>query len=159
MLIALAILALQGDKIFDSENNIFENFRITDFDDRKLEKGIEILSRSKKYMKKDEKIIINKAESMLDLIRGITKLNRINDLRDFDESDFFRSMDVKDKRNMMVKEIIDVFPEDKKNKINKILDMKNKMFLLKDLVTSGALEQLGSINDLEDALSSDDEES
>ncbi len=31
-----------------------------------------------------------------------------------DETDFFRKMDSDDKKNMMIKEIIDVFPEKEK---------------------------------------------
>ncbi|SHH00377.1 hypothetical protein [Tepidibacter thalassicus] len=158
MLIALAILAFRGDKILNTEMNVFENFRNINLDNDKLERGIEILSRSKKYMRKDEKALITKVESMLDLVRGIKRLNNINDIKEFDESDFFRSMDIRDRRNMMIKEIIDVFPEDKKSSINKILDMKKKMYLLKELMSSGVLEQLSDINQLEEALGSEDKE-
>lgn len=133
MIIALAVLALNGDKLLDSEKDIFENFRGTELNEKGLERGIEMLMRSKKYMKPDEKVIVNKAESMLDLIRGIKKLSNINESVEIDESDFFRSMDIKDRRNMMVKEIIEVFPEDKRNSITKIMDMKKRWNCSKSL--------------------------
>ncbi|CAH2214321.1 hypothetical protein [Tepidibacter aestuarii] len=157
MIIALAVLALNGDKLLDSEKDIFENFRGTELNEKGLERGIEMLMRSKKYMKPDEKVIVNKAESMLDLIRGIKKLSNINESVEIDESDFFRSMDIKDRRNMMVKEIIEVFPEDKRNSITKIMDMKKKMELFKELIQSEAMGDMKNMNFLQNLISSDEE--
>ncbi|WP_099191489.1 hypothetical protein [Tepidibacter mesophilus] len=157
MIIAMAVLALNGDKLLNSEKDIFESFRGGELNEKGLERGIEMLMRSKKYMKSDEKLIINKAESMLDLIRGIKKLSSVNEARGIEEPDFFRSMDNKDRRNMMIKEIIEVFPENKKESITKIMDMKKKMELLKDLMQSEALGDMKNMNFLQNLISSDEE--
>ncbi|WFD11383.1 hypothetical protein [Tepidibacter hydrothermalis] len=157
MVIAMAILALNGDKLLNSEKDILENFRMGELNEKSLERGIEILMRSKKYMKSDEKLVVNKAESMLDLIRGIKKLSGVNEVREMEDSDFFRSMDTKDRRNMMIKEIIEVFPDNKKESITKIMDMKKKMELLKDLIQSEAMGDMKNMNLLQNLISSDEE--
>ncbi len=50
-----------------------------------------------------------------------------------DESDFFRSMDEEDKKNMMIKEILEVFPEKKKQSVEKALEMKKMIDLFAEL--------------------------
>ncbi len=157
MIIAMAVLALNGDKLLNSEKDILGNFRMEELNEKGLERGIEMLMRSKKYMKSDEKLVINKAESMLDLIRGIKKLSAVNEPREMDDSDFFRSMDSKDRRNMMIKEIIEVFPENKKEGITKIMDMKKKIELLKELMQSEAMGDMKNMNFLQNLISSDEE--
>lgn len=157
MIIAMAVLALNGDKLLNNEKDILENFRVGELNEKGLERGIEMLMRSKKYMKSDEKLVVNKAESMLDLIRGIKKLSGVNEVREMEEGDFFRSMDNKDRRNMMIKEIIEVFPENKKESITKIMDMKKKIELFKDLMQSEAMGDMKNMNFLQNLISSDEE--
>ena len=153
----MAVLALNGDKLLNNEKDILENFRVGELNEKGLERGIEMLMRSKKYMKSDEKVIISKAESMLDLIRGIKKLSGVNEERLVEDSDFFRSMDNKDRRNMMIKEIIEVFPDNKKEGITKIMDMKKKMELFKDLMQSEAMGDMKNMSFLQNLISSDEE--
>ncbi len=74
-----------------------------------------------------------KMESVLDLVKGIKKLNDVDILVKEDESDFFRSMDEEDKKNMMIKEILEVFPEKKKQSVEKALEMKKMIDLFAEL--------------------------
>jgi hypothetical protein len=154
---AMAVLAFNKDKLLNNENDILGNFRMGELNEKSLERGIEMLTRSKKYMKSDEKFMVNKAESTLDLIRGIKKLSNASEAVEMDESDFFRSMDTKDRRNMMIKEVIEVFPENKKESIEKIMDMKKKIELFKDLVQSEAMGDMKNMNLLQNLISSDEE--
>ncbi|WP_343098375.1 hypothetical protein, partial [Clostridioides difficile] len=110
---------------------------------------------TKKYMSKDERKILIKIESVLDLVRGIKKLNNIDMVDIEDETDFFRKMDSDDKKNMMIKEIIDVFPEKRKNSVEKAIGMKKKidlfaeLFLPDDFGEGGfSLSSLANINNL-----------
>ena len=116
------------------DENILDKLRNINLDEDGMERGIEILNRSKKYMKKDEKVVISRIESILDLTRGIKKFNKVNDVREVEDSDFFRSMGEKDKRNMMLKEIIEIFPENKKSAINQAIDMKNKFNIITEIM-------------------------
>ena len=116
-----------------------------------LDRGMEIITRTKKYMNKEERNILIKLESVLDLVKGIKKLNDINILSEEDESDFFRSMDEEDKKNMMIKEILEVFPEKKKQSVEKALEMKKMIELfLPDGEEGGgfSLSSLADINNL-----------
>ena len=61
------------------------------------------------------------------------KLKDINILSEQDESDFFRSMDEEDKKNMMIKEILEVFPEKKKQSVERALEMKKMIDLFAEL--------------------------
>jgi hypothetical protein len=70
---------------------------------------------------------------MLDLVRGIKKLSSVEDINDIDESDFFRTMDEEDKKNMMIKEILEVFPDKKRDSIEKAIDIKKKIELFAEL--------------------------
>ena len=47
--------------------------------DEDLDRGMEIITRTKKYMNRDEKKFLLKLESMLDLVRGIKKLSSVED--------------------------------------------------------------------------------
>lgn len=135
ILLALGVLLLQDKANINlKDKNFLGALRKINLGDDSMERGIEILSRSKKYMKKDEKLLLSKVETILDLTRGIKKLNKIGEIHEIEESDFFRSMDGKDKRNMMIKEIIEVFPDDKKTTINRAIDMKSKFSLLTELL-------------------------
>ena len=120
-----------------------------------LDRGMEIITRTKKYMNKEERNILIKLESVLDLVKGIKKLNDINILSDEDESDFFRSMDEEDKKNMMIKEILEVFPEKKKQSVEKALEMKKMIDLFAELFLPDgeegggfSLSSLADINNL-----------
>lgn len=104
---------------FDA-NDIKRGLRLMDLSEEDLEMGMEIITRTKKYMSKDERKILIKIESVLDLVRGIKKLNNIDMVDIEDETDFFRKMDSDDKKNMMIKEIIDVFPEKEKIQLKKL---------------------------------------
>ena len=114
-------------------SDVNKGIKLLELSDEDLDRGMEIIARTKKYMNKDERNILIKLESVLDLVKGIKKLNDINILSEQDESDFFRSMDEEDKKNMMIKEILEVFPEKKKQSVEKALDMKKKIDLLAEL--------------------------
>lgn len=120
-----------------------------------LDRGMEIITRTKKYMNKEERNILIKLESVLDLVKCIKKLNDINILSEEDESDFFRSMDEEDKKNMMIKEILEVFPEKKKQSVEKALEMKKMIDLFAELFLPDgeegggfSLSSLADINNL-----------
>ena len=112
--------------------DINNGIKLMDLSDEDLERGMEIITRTKKYMSKDEKKFLVKVESLLDLVRGIKKLSSIDELEE-EESNFFRSMDDEDKKNMMIKEILEVFPEKRKESIEKAIDMKKKIDLFAEL--------------------------
>lgn len=132
------------DDVIDNYEDInpTPNFNINDFNkgikmlelsDDDLDRGLEIITRTKKYMDKDERKFLIKIESILDLVKGIKKLSSVDLVDDEDESDFFRSMEEEDKKNMMIKEIIDVFPESKKESVEKAIDIKKKIELFAEL--------------------------
>ncbi|MGL6107668.1 hypothetical protein [Romboutsia sp.] len=141
-------------------DDINKGMKLMDLSDEDLERGMEIIARTKKYMSKDEKKLLVKVESLLDLVRGIKKLSSL-DIMEEDETNFFRSMDEEDKKNMMIKEILEVFPEKRKDSIDKAIDMKKKidlfaeLFLPDDFGESGFslsslvnISNLGSMNNL-----------
>ena len=97
--------------------DVNKGINLMDLSEEDLDRGMEIITRTKKYMNKEERNILIKLESVLDLVKGIKKLNDINVLSEEDESEFFRSMDEEDKKNMMIKEILEVFPEKKKQSV------------------------------------------
>ena len=90
--------------------DVNKGINLMDLSDEDLDRGMEIITRTKKYMNREERNILIKLESVLDLVKGIKKLNGVNILVEEDESEFFRSMDEEDKKNMMIKEILEVFP-------------------------------------------------
>ena len=135
-------------------NDIDTGMKLMDLSEDDLERGMEIITRTKKYMSTDERKILVKVESVLDLVRGIKKLSSI-DIMEEDETDFFRSMDEEDKKNMMIKEILEVFPEKRKDSLNKAIDIKKKidlfaeLFLPDDFGEGGfSLSSLANINNL-----------
>ena len=135
-------------------NDINTGMKLMDLSEDDLERGMEIITRTKKYMSTDERKILVKVESVLDLVRGIKKLSSI-DIMQEDETDFFRSMDEEDKKNMMIKEILDIFPEKRKDSLNKAIDIKKKidlfaeLFLPDDFGEGGfSLSSLANINNL-----------
>ena len=135
-------------------NDIDTGMKLMDLSEDDLERGMEIITRTKKYMSTDERKILVKVESVLDLVRGIKKLSSI-DIMQEDETDFFRSMDEEDKKNMMIKEILEVFPEKRKDSLNKAIDIKKKidlfaeLFLPDDFGEGGfSLSSLANINNL-----------
>ncbi|NMS89096.1 hypothetical protein HGQ85_04080 [Clostridioides difficile] len=143
-----------GNLRFDA-NDIKRGLRLMDLSEEDLEMGMEIITRTKKYMSRDERKILIKIESVLDLVRGIKKLNNIDLVDTEDDTDFFRKMDSDDKKNMMIKEIIDVFPEKRKNSVEKAIGMKKKidlfaeLFLPDDFGEGGfSLSSLANINNL-----------
>lgn len=114
-------------------NDINKGLKLMELSDEDLDRGMEIITRTKKYMNRDEKKFLLKLESMLDLVRGIKKLSSVEDINDIDESDFFRTMDEEDKKNMMIKEILEVFPDKKRDSIEKAIDIKKKIELFAEL--------------------------
>ena len=140
------------DKVKDVNKEPIKNMELSEDD---LDRGMEIITRTKKYMNKEERNILIKLESVLDLVKGIKKLNDINILSEEDESDFFRSMDEEDKKNMMIKEILEVFPEKKKQSVEKALEMKKMIDLFAELFLPDgeegggfSLSSLADINNL-----------
>lgn len=135
-------------------NDINKGMKLMDLSDEDLERGMEIITRTKKYMSRDEMKMLAKVESLLDLVKGIKRLSGIDDIQE-EESNFFRSMDEDDKKNMMIKEILEVFPEKRKESIEKAIDMKKKidlfaeLFLPDDFGEGGfSLSSLANINNL-----------
>lgn len=136
-------------------NDINKAINLMDLSDEDLDRGMEIITRTKKYMSKEERKILIKLESLLDLVKGIKKLSGIDDDENEVESNFFRSMDEEDKKNMMIKEILEVFPEKRKESVEKAIDMKKKidlfseLFLPDDFGEGGfSLSSLANINNL-----------
>lgn len=139
-------------------NDLDKGMKMLELSDDDLDRGLEIITRTKKYMDKDERKVLIKIESVLDLVRGIKKLSSVDLVDNEDESDFFRSMEEEDKKNMMIKEIIEVFPESKKESVERAIDMKKKIELFAELFlpddigeenSSGfSLSSLASINNI-----------
>ena len=135
--------------------DVNKGINLMELSEEDLDRGMEIITRTKKYMNKEERNILIKLESVLDLVKGIKKLNDINILSEEDESDFFRSMDEEDKKNMMIKEILEVFPEKKKQSVEKALEMKKIIDLFAELFLPDgeegggfSLSSLADINNL-----------
>jgi hypothetical protein len=139
-------------------NDLDKGMKMLELSDDDLDRGLEIITRTKKYMNRDEKKVLIKIESVLDLVRGIKKLSSVDSIDDDDESDFFRSMEEDDKKNMMIKEILEVFPESKRESVEKAMDMKKKIELFAELFLPDdigeenspgfSLSSLASINNL-----------
>ena len=157
--------------------DVNKGINLMDLSEEDLDRGMEIITKTKKYMNKEERSILIKLESVLDLVKGIKKLNDINILSEEDESDFFRSMDDDDKKNMMIKEILEVFPAKKKQSVEKALEMKKmidlfaELFLpdgeegggfslssLADISNLGSVSNLKLLGNLLRSLDDDDEE-
>ena len=135
-------------------DDVNRGMKMMDLSDEDLERGMEIITRTKKYMSSEERKILIKIESLLDLVKGIKKLNGL-DFDDYEETNFFRSMDDEDKKNMMIREILEVFPEKRKGSLDKAMDMKKKidlfaeLFLPDDFGDGGfSLSSLVNINNL-----------
>lgn len=129
--------------------------KLMDLSEEDLDRGMEIITRTKKYMSSEERKILIKMESILDLVKGIKKLNDVDILEKEDESEFFRNMDEEDKKNMMIKEILEVFPEKKKQSVERALEMKKMIDLFAELFLPDgeegggfSLSSLADINNL-----------
>ena len=141
-------------------DDIKAGIKLMDLSEEDLDRGMEIITRTKKYMSSEERKMLIKMESILDLVKGIKKLNDVDILEKEDESEFFRNMDEEDKKNMMIKEILEVFPEKRKESVEKAIDMKKKIDLFAELflpedgegglsLSSGAdISNLGSSNNI-----------
>lgn len=114
-------------------DDIKAGIKLMDLSEEDLDRGMEIITRTKKYMSSEERKMLIKMESILDLVKGIKKLNDLDILEKEDESEFFRNMDEEDKKNMMIKEILEVFPEKRKESVEKAIDMKKKIDLFAEL--------------------------
>ena len=114
-------------------DDIKAGIKLMDLSEEDLDRGMEIITRTKKYMSSEERKMLIKMESILDLVKGIKKLNDVDILEKEDESEFFRNMDEEDKKNMMIKEILEVFPETRKESVEKAIDMKKKIDLFAEL--------------------------
>ena len=114
-------------------DDIKAGIKLMDLSEEDLDRGMEIITRTKKYMSSEERKMLIKMESILDLVKGIKKLNDVDILEKEDESEFFRNMDEEDKNNMMIKEILEVFPEKRKESVEKAIDMKKKIDLFAEL--------------------------
>ena len=129
--------SLETDSINDifkfNMNDINKGLKLLELSDEDLDRGMEIITRTKKYMSKDEKKVLIKLESVLDLVKGIKKLSAIDISDDLEESEFFRSMEEEDKKNMMIREILEVFPDKRKESFDKAVDMKKKIDLFAEL--------------------------
>ena len=122
--------------------------KLMDLNEEDLDRGMEIITRTKKYMSSEERKILIKMESILDLVKGIKKLNDVDILEKEDESEFFRNMDEEDKKNMMIKEILEVFPEKRKESVEKAIDMKKKIDLFAELFLPEGGFSLSSLADI-----------
>ena len=114
-------------------DDIKAGIKLMDLSEEDLDRGMEIITRTKKYMSSEERKMLIKMESILDLVKGIKKLNDVDILEKEDESEFFRNMDEEDKKNMMIKEILEVFTEKRKESVEKAIDMKKKIDLFAEL--------------------------
>ena len=114
-------------------DDIKAGIKLMDLSEEDLDRGMEIITRTKKYMSSEERKMLIKMERILDLVKGIKKLNDVDILEKEDESEFFRNMDEENKKNMMIKEILEVFPEKRKESVEKAIDMKKKIDLFAEL--------------------------
>ena len=131
--------------------DVNKGINLMELSEEDLDRGTEIITRTKKYMSSEERKILIKMESILDLVKGIKKLNDVDILEKEDESEFFRNMDEEDKKNMMIKEILEVFPEKRKESVEKAIDMKKKIDLFAELFLPEDGEggfSLGSLADI-----------
>ena len=131
-------------------DDIKAGIKLMDLSEEDLDRGMEIITRTKKYMSSEERKMLIKMESILDLVKGIKKLNDVDILEKEDESEFFRNMDEEDKKNMMIKEILEVFPEKRKESVEKAIDMKKKIDLFAELFLSEDGEGGFSLSSLAD---------
>lgn len=132
-------------------DDIKKGINLMDLTEEELDRGMEIITRTKKYMSSEERKMLIKIESILDLVKGIKKLNSLEILGDEEESEFFRTMDEEDKKNMMISEILEVFPEKRKESLEKAIDMKKKIDLFAELFLPDGDEggfSLGSLADI-----------
>ncbi len=144
----------KDNKINFSMEDINRGIKMMELSDDDLDRGMEIITRTKKYMTPEERKVLVRIESLLDLVKGIKKLSNIEfDIQD--ETNFFRSMDEEDKKNMMIREILEVLPEKRKESLDKAMDMKKKidlfaeLFLPDDFGEGGfSLSSLVNINNL-----------
>ena len=58
--------------------DVNKGINLMDLSEEDLDRGMEIITRTKKYMNKEERNILIKLESVLDLVKGIKKLNDIS---------------------------------------------------------------------------------
>jgi hypothetical protein len=133
--------------------DINKSIKLLEFSDEDIQLCQELITRTKKYMSRDERRVLIKIESVLDLVVGIKKLNNIEDEELEYETNFFRSMDEEDKKNMMIKEILEVFPERKQDSIKKAVDMKKKIDVIAELFLPDDFSDgvnLGSFADIEE---------
>ena len=114
-------------------DDIKAGIKLMDLSEEDLDRGMEIITRTKKYMSSEERKMLIKMESILDLVKGIKKLNDVDILEKEDESEFFRNMDEEEKKNMIIKEKPEVFPEKRKESVEKAIDMKKKIDLFAEL--------------------------
>ncbi len=130
--------------------DIKKGINLMDLTEEELDRGMEIITRTKKYMSQEERKMLIKIESILDLVKGIKKLNSLEILGEEDESQFFTTMDEEDKKNMMISEILEVFPEKRKESLEKAIDMKKKIDLFAELFLPDSEEgfSLGSLADI-----------
>lgn len=134
-----------------SIEDVKNGIKLMELSEEDLDRGIEIITRTKKYMSSDERKMLIKLESILDLVKGIKKLNDVDLLEKEDESEFFRTMDEEDKKNMMIKEILEVFPERKKESLEKAMDIKKKIDIFAELFLPEGDEEGGfSLSSLAD---------
>ena len=111
--------------------------KLMDLNEEDLDRGMEIITRTKKYMSSEERKILIKMESILDLVKGIKKLNDVDILEKEDEKivdkqyyyededlKFIINLDVrKEKLNETeIKEVVSEF--DRMNKSVKIRKME-----------------------------------
>ncbi|MFI3209667.1 MAG: hypothetical protein R3Y64_01230 [Peptostreptococcaceae bacterium] len=123
-------IKVKKNKLSFNSNDFNKGIKMLELSDEDLERGVEVINRSKKYMSKEEQVFLVKVESILDLVRGIKRFN--GDAR-IDDSEFFLRMDDEDKKNMMIKEILEVFPDRKKDSFGKAIDIKKKIDLFAEL--------------------------
>lgn len=120
------------NKVSFDIDDVNKGIKMLELSDEDLDRGMEIINKTKKYMQKDEQTFLIKIESILDLVKGIKKLSGTNS-DCYDDTDFFRSMDDEDKKNMMIREILEVFPEKKRDSFDKAVDLKKKIELFAEL--------------------------
>ncbi|WP_317852351.1 hypothetical protein [Paraclostridium sp. AKS81] len=79
-------------------NDLDKGMKMLELSDDDLDRGLEIITRTKKYMDKDERKVLIKIESVLDLVRGIKKLSSVDLVDNEDESDFLEAWKKKIKK-------------------------------------------------------------
>jgi hypothetical protein len=110
--------------------------RLENFLTEDLETCKEVISRCKKYVSYEDLKTLTQLECILNIAENIKMIYDIsNDELDFDFN-VYRETSDDEKKNMMIKDILEIFPEQKQKSIQKAVDMKKKIDLFIEMFSA-----------------------